>query len=100
MRASKNKIYSCCSKVTAYFLFTYFISLIIILNTIVLAMDEYPMDPTKDFILEKINIVFFAVFFLEMIFKMIGMGLKNYFKDYFNTFDCIIVMISCIDVVL
>ena len=29
-----------------------------------------------------------------------GYGLKQYFKEYFNTFDCIIVLISCIDVAL
>jgi hypothetical protein len=46
------------------------------------------------------NIGFFAVFFLEMIIKLIGYGLKNYFMEAFNSFDCIIVLVSCIDVVL
>ena len=33
-----------------------------------------------------------------MIIKLLGLGFKNYFKDPFNTFDCIIVITSVIDV--
>ena len=80
--------------------FSYFISLSIILNTVVLSFDEYPEDLYQNMILEKINIVFFTIFFVEMVIKIIGYGLRDYFKDSFNTFDCIIVLISCIDVIL
>lgn len=35
-----------------------------------------------------------------MFIKLIGFGIKSYFKDSFNTFDCIIVITSIIDIVL
>ena len=40
------------------------------------------------------------VFFAEMIAKLIGMGLKNYIKDRFNIFDCVIVIIGLVDFAL
>lgn len=36
-------------------------------------------------------------FLLELIVKLIGLGPKNYFKDKYNIFDTIIVIISLID---
>ena len=80
--------------------FNYFISAIIILNTIILSLDKYPEEDLENYILEKINIVFFGIFFIEMLIKLTGYGFKNYFKRYFNIFDCSIVMISCIDLIL
>ena len=42
--------------------------------------------------------VFFAwIFTLEMILKLIGVGLRNYIRDKFNLFDAIIVIISLVD---
>ena len=32
--------------------------------------------------------------------KWVGIGLKAYFKDSFNTFDCVIVLLSIIDLTL
>jgi hypothetical protein len=34
-----------------------------------------------------------------MVFKLIGLGLKGYFRDNFNTFDCFIVFVSIVDFV-
>lgn len=49
-------------------------------------------------VLDVINIVFFTLFFLEMIIKIIGMGPRIYIKDSYNIFDAIIVCLSIIDV--
>jgi len=38
------------------------------------------------------------LFLVEMIVKQIGLGLKGYFVDRFNQFDCLIVIISTIDI--
>ena len=35
-----------------------------------------------------------------MIIKFFGLGFKGYFQDKFNTFDCVIVMISTIDILV
>lgn len=34
-----------------------------------------------------------------MIFKLIGLGRKQYFVDKFNRFDCLIVLISIIELI-
>jgi len=44
-----------------------------------------------------LNIALTWIFFSEMILKIIGLGLNNYFKDSFNKFDCVVVMISILD---
>lgn len=44
--------------------------------------------------------MFFAIFFIEMVIKVIGMGPRLYIKDQFNVFDAIIVMLSIIDVIV
>ena len=39
-------------------------------------------------------------FFAEMIIKLIGLGAKEYVRDKFNLFDCVIVIISTVEIVL
>ena len=73
----------------------------IILNTLVLSLDKYPVDPQLNNVTEKINIVFALIFTFEMIVKMIGVGIKNYFKGTaFNSFDCVIVLSSIADIII
>jgi hypothetical protein len=50
--------------------------------------------------LEKINEVLSWMFFVEMVIKMIGLGLKGYSRDNFNLFDCFIVVVSALEIVL
>jgi voltage-gated sodium channel len=50
--------------------------------------------------IEICNLVFYFVFLAEMIIKIIGMGFMSYFRDRFNIFDFIIVLLSTVDVVL
>lgn len=41
------------------------------------------------------------IFTVEMIIKMLAVGIMNYFKgSFFNVFDCIIVVSSLIDIFL
>ena len=48
--------------------------------------------------LDKVNIGFFVIFFMEMIIKVIGLGPNTYIKDPYNIFDALIVTLSIIDV--
>ena len=40
------------------------------------------------------------IFFFEMVIKMIGLGIKDYSADSFNLFDCTVVIISFIDLII
>jgi hypothetical protein len=40
------------------------------------------------------------MFVLEMILKLFAFGFKRFFKDAFNSFDSVLVLLSIIDIVL
>jgi len=79
-------------------LFGWFINLSIIANTLILALDHHPMDPDLESNLEKLNLVLTGIFTFEMIFKMIGLGCRNYLDDRANQLDLTIVLFSFVDV--
>lgn len=71
------------------------------LNTLVLAVDRYPsLGNELDQMLDMVNIVFFGIFTMEMLIKLLGMGPRNYIRDSFNIFDSLIVILSVGDVCL
>lgn len=43
---------------------------------------------------------FTLVFVAELVLKLIGLGMRNYFKSYFNRLDFVVVTISLIDLIL
>ena len=77
--------------------FNFFITIMIILNTVSLASDDFPQTYKKEKFLKVCNIFFTWLFFGEMLLKLIGLGPKNYVRDFYNKFDAFIVLISIID---
>lgn len=65
-----------------------------------LGLDEYPSNVEVTIFIEQINLFFFLIFIFEMIVKMLGLGLKMYFKDSANIFDFIVVTVSMIDFII
>jgi len=55
------------------------------------------MPAWVDTLLTNFNITFMVLFTFEMVSKMIGLGLKLYFDEAFNIFDCFIVIMSYVD---
>ena len=78
--------------------FDWFIIGCIVLNSIIMALDEYPMSDTRAMALIVSNYIFTIIFAIEMILKIAGMGLPNYLSDSWNRFDGIIVAVSIIDI--
>lgn len=76
------------------------INLLIVANTICLGLDSYPVNELLQTNLDNVNVVFFIIFLLEMIIKLIGLGHMNYLRDNYNIFDAIIVVLSIVDVVI
>ena len=81
-------------------MFTLMITLLIVANTFVLALDGYPRNLEREKIAQTLNDIFSWCFVAEMIIKIIGLGFKEYARDTFNIFDAILVIISLIDFVL
>jgi hypothetical protein len=50
--------------------------------------------------LEKLNIFFFGFFIFELLTKLIGTGMKLFFREKFNWFDSSVVIVSAIDVIM
>lgn len=58
---------------------------VIILNTICQALDKYPsLDSWALDFLSKANLVFTCIFTIEVLVKMIGFGIRGFFKDKLN----------------
>ncbi|XP_071960409.1 voltage-dependent L-type calcium channel subunit alpha-1D-like isoform X3 [Antedon mediterranea] len=78
--------------------FEYTIFILIMLNTIILAMKFHKQPEKYEDILDYLNMVFTGAFAVEFLLKLIAFKPKNYFRDYWNVFDCIIVLGSFIDI--
>lgn len=77
-----------------------FIEGMIILNTLLLATEYHGMSDNFFYVQEIINYIFIAIFFLEMILKLIAYGPRRYIKDPINVFDAILVTLGILDVLL
>ncbi|XP_052753579.1 muscle calcium channel subunit alpha-1 isoform X10 [Galleria mellonella] len=80
--------------------FEYAIFVLIMINTITLAMKYHNQPAEYSKALDMLNMIFTAIFALEFIFKLAAFRFKNYFGDAWNTFDFIIVLGSIIDIVV
>lgn len=58
------------------------------------------MEPELEMATDYTNYAFLAIFVLEMIIKLLGLGFKEYFIDGYNVFDCVIVMLSIVEIVV
>uniref|UniRef100_A0A3Q3B869 Sodium channel protein n=1 Tax=Kryptolebias marmoratus TaxID=37003 RepID=A0A3Q3B869_KRYMA len=73
------------------------ITICIVLNTVFMAMEHYPMSPQFDELLSTGNLVFTGIFTAEMILKLLAMDPYNYFQVGWNIFDSIIVTVSLVE---
>ena len=64
--------------------FVFFILLCIAVNTASLCFDRYPIDPAENAILEEINNMSTAIFVVELIIKVLGLGINAYVIDSMN----------------
>ncbi|KAH8054569.1 hypothetical protein JL721_10452 [Aureococcus anophagefferens] len=80
--------------------FDYFFTLLIVGNTIVLAMDHKGIDPAEERLHELILFVLGVLFAVEMVLKIAALGLAPYFAVSFNRFDAFIVFLSVLEVLL
>lgn len=67
---------------------------------VILATDTYPTSIKIFEWREYLNIVFFYIFLLEMIIKMLGIGLSTYFQNSFSIFDFVVVLVSMLEMIL
>ena len=74
--------------------------ILILLNSIVLSLDNYNNSKSFDKWLRYLNWIFGVLFVIEMILKILAIGIKAYTRDSFNIFDTALNLISLIDIII
>ena len=77
--------------------FDLFIMGCIVLNMILMAMQYENMPSNYGTILETVNYIFTAIFFIEAAIKLIAFG-SSYFRNSWNVFDFSVVCASLVDI--
>ncbi|XP_035238342.1 voltage-dependent L-type calcium channel subunit alpha-1D-like isoform X26 [Anguilla anguilla] len=80
--------------------FEYIMFVLIILNTLCLAIQHYGQSPLFNYAMDILNMVFTGVFTVEMLLKLIAFKPRGYFTDPWNVFDALVVIGSVVDIVL
>uniref|UniRef100_A0A2K6D8A2 Sodium channel protein n=1 Tax=Macaca nemestrina TaxID=9545 RepID=A0A2K6D8A2_MACNE len=73
------------------------ITICIVLNTLFMAMEHYPMTEQFSSVLSVGNLVFTGIFTAEMFLKIIAMDPYYYFQEGWNIFDGFIVSLSLME---
>lgn len=72
----------------------------VVLNCIVLCLDRDDINEKEELAYTILNDIFYGIFVLEMVVKLLGLGFHNYFIDKFNCFDCFLVVAATVDITL
>uniref|UniRef100_A0A8C7YC86 Sodium channel protein n=1 Tax=Oryzias sinensis TaxID=183150 RepID=A0A8C7YC86_9TELE len=76
------------------------ITICIVLNTLFMAMEHYPMTTDFEDMLSVGNLVFTGIFAGEMFLKLVAMDPYYYFQEAWNCFDGFIVTLSLVELAL
>uniref|UniRef100_A0A8C7Z4R5 Voltage-dependent L-type calcium channel subunit alpha n=1 Tax=Oryzias sinensis TaxID=183150 RepID=A0A8C7Z4R5_9TELE len=90
--------------------FEYIMFVLIMLNTLCLAVQHYGQSALFNYVMDILNMVFTTVFTVEMFLKLIAFKprlcvpkkdrMLGYFGDAWNVFDALVVIGSIVDIVL
>ncbi|XDV49120.1 hypothetical protein PO909_018431, partial [Leuciscus waleckii] len=80
--------------------FEYIMFVLILLNTVTLAVQHYDQSKFFSHVMDILNMVFTGLFTVEMIIKLMALRLRHYFIDAWNSFDALIVVGSVVDIVV
>ena len=70
------------------------VTVLILMNTVTLCLDTYPVVHELSAIVEIVNFCLTFLFTIELLLKFPGLGFRKYCRDPFNCFDMFIVIIS------
>ncbi|KAL5022052.1 hypothetical protein ScPMuIL_001207 [Solemya velum] len=99
IRRPKNRFHAVFYDVAVSGKFEIFIMVIIFANMVTLAMEHYKQPQYFTDTMKILNIVFTIIFILEAAIKISGTGLQ-YFRQPWNVFDFIIVVLSFIGILM
>eukprot|EP00945_MAST-04E_sp_MAST-4E-sp1_P008438 g8438.t1 len=88
-----------CYKIATNSFFNIFIVFMIVANTVILSLDRFPLDKQEEQTMEWVNFSLSIVFAMEMVIKLLGVGIREYIKDFFNVFDAFIVISGTVELI-
>uniref|UniRef100_A0A8C1N4Y7 Voltage-dependent L-type calcium channel subunit alpha n=1 Tax=Cyprinus carpio TaxID=7962 RepID=A0A8C1N4Y7_CYPCA len=80
--------------------FEYVMFVLIVLNTLCLAIQHHGQSRLFNYGMDILNMVFTGVFAVEMILKLVAFKPKGYCVDPWNGFDALVVIGSIVDIIL
>ena len=82
-------------------LFNTFILILVIVNTVLLAMERYPEPSQSELDLQRnANYFFTFVFFVEICMKILAIEVKDFVSDKMILLDSFIVIMSVVELVM
>ncbi len=76
------------------------VTMMILTNTVVLAMDRFPLDANTSNSLDAANFLLTLGFVLDFAVSLFAEGFKRYFSTNFNILDSAVVIISLVDLAI
>uniref|UniRef100_A0A8D0H471 Voltage-dependent L-type calcium channel subunit alpha n=1 Tax=Sphenodon punctatus TaxID=8508 RepID=A0A8D0H471_SPHPU len=89
-----------CREVVKSRFFYWLVILIVSLNTLLIASEHHFQTDWLTRVQDHGNRVLLSLFVLEMLLKMYALGLRQYFMSLFNRFDCFVVCIGIVEIIL
>eukprot|EP00759_Apiculatamorpha_spiralis_P022805 PhF_6_TR26709/c0_g1_i1/m.39046/K04853/CACNA1F; voltage-dependent calcium channel L type alpha-1F len=80
--------------------FELFIGMVIVANVVVMCMEHAHQSDTWEMVGFCCDIIFISIYFCEAILKLIGFGIRAYFRMNWNRFDFLILIISLVSLVV
>ncbi|XP_019676886.2 voltage-dependent L-type calcium channel subunit alpha-1S isoform X2 [Felis catus] len=89
-----------CHDVIKSRVFYWLVILVVGLNTLSIASEHHNQPLWLTHLQDVANRVLLALFAVEMLLKMCGLGLRQYFMSIFNRFDCFVVCSGVLELLL
>ncbi|KAK1786939.1 hypothetical protein P4O66_017313 [Electrophorus voltai] len=80
--------------------FEYIMFVLILMNTLTLAVQHHEQSKLFNFVMDILNMLFTMLFTIEMIIKLFALRPYHYFIDAWNSFDALIVVGSLVDIMI
>ncbi|KAF4072330.1 hypothetical protein AMELA_G00261950 [Ameiurus melas] len=74
--------------------------LVVLLNTLAIASEHHPQSEWMTQFQDTVNKILLTCFAIEMVMKMYAFGLRMYFMSIFNRFDCFVVTVGILEIIL
>eukprot|EP00050_Salpingoeca_kvevrii_P014645 m.38383 g.38383 ORF g.38383 m.38383 type:complete len:1677 (-) comp5887_c0_seq1:4731-9761(-) len=76
------------------------VSFLVLVNTIVLAMQHVNQSDAETTFFDTAEVVFVIIFFFEIVLKLYALGWSEYWRSKFNRFDLVVVATSILELII